>query len=57
MMIMIGGSQAPRAPSALSRLGVNLISKHLQFVNLVEENVLHSKIFISNIKENLKLCD
>ena len=30
------------------------ISKHLQFINLVQGNLLHRTTFISNIKANVK---
>jgi len=38
----------------LRRLAGGLISKHLQFINLVQGNLLHRTIFISNIKVNVK---
>jgi len=33
--------------------GDKFISKHLQFMNLVQGNLLHRTIFISNIKVNV----
>ena len=33
---------------------LDFISKHSQFINLVQENLLHRTIIMSNIKVNMK---
>jgi hypothetical protein len=48
------GSKVGSSPGCGVEEGAELISKHWQFINLVEENSLHITIFISNITANVR---
>jgi hypothetical protein len=48
------GSTRPRRSASSSRSLPNLISKRLEFTNLVQENLLHRTIFVRNINPNVE---
>ena len=50
-----GGGRARRLESAArAKIFVNFISKHLQSINFVPENLMHRTILISDIKINVQ---